>query len=314
MTATAFYDIHGVTVRIRGRHDDVGVALERRLRQFATTSSERVDIDLRLDDEPVAAALNGESRTVYEMHDSELRYFPDDDVLTADLGGVQMRVDARDGRAHISSPRFTGRERYLAAHPLATLALIELLRRHGRFNLHAACLARSDRGVLLAGPSGTGKSTLALALARTDLDYLGDDMLFLASAEDGVRVCGFSDAVGVTPSTRARFAELAYADPEPGYPKSLVRIDEAFDTEVTTTSVATVLVFPEITRAPTSRLERMDPQEAFMRLIPDVLLTDPPTSQQHVAVLAALTGQVDCYRMLTGEDVDAAAALVTELV
>ena len=34
-------------------------------------------------------------------------------------------------------------------------------------NIHASCVAAGRRGILLLGPSGLGKSDLALALART---------------------------------------------------------------------------------------------------------------------------------------------------
>jgi hypothetical protein len=311
---TAHYDIHGVGVAVRGEHDGVGEALERRLRQFAVPGGGHAEIELRFDDQPIAPAPEGPSRCVYETRDGDLHYFPEDDVLAADLRGVRLHVDGLLGRAHISSERFTGRARYVAAHPLSTLALIELLRRHDRFNLHAACVARDGAGLLLAGPSGTGKSTLALALARTELDYLGDDMLFLAREDDGVIVHGFCDAVGVTAPTRERFHELADAEPESGFPKSLVRIEEAFDTRVAGRCRPRALVFPEIAGTPDSTLEPLDAQEAFMRLLPDVLLTEPGTSRAHVATIAALTAQVDCYRLRTGTDVDAAAAKIAELV
>jgi hypothetical protein len=45
--------------------------------------------------------------------------------------------------------------------------------------LHCACLAREGNGILLAAPSGTGKSTLCYALAKRGYDYLSDDWTYL---------------------------------------------------------------------------------------------------------------------------------------
>ena len=45
----------------------------------------------------------------------------------------------------------------------------------GQATIHAAAVGRSGKGVLIAGQSGTGKSTLALACLGAGLDFAGDD-------------------------------------------------------------------------------------------------------------------------------------------
>ena len=41
--------------------------------------------------------------------------------------------------------------------------------------MHASCVAVSGRGVLITGPSGSGKSSLALALMAQGADLIADD-------------------------------------------------------------------------------------------------------------------------------------------
>lgn len=61
--------------------------------------------------------------------------------------------------------------------------------------LHAAALASGGRALLLAGASGAGKSSLALALARRDdWVYLGDEHAFV---DDDLRVVGLARAVRI---------------------------------------------------------------------------------------------------------------------
>jgi hypothetical protein len=50
------------------------------------------------------------------------------------------------------------------------------LQRADLFFLHAAAVALDDHAVVLSAPSGTGKSTLALALLEDGFDYLSDEL------------------------------------------------------------------------------------------------------------------------------------------
>lgn len=52
--------------------------------------------------------------------------------------------------------------------------------------LHASCVAVGDKGVLITGPSGSGKSSLALALMAYGAVLVADDRTVLAMQGDGV--------------------------------------------------------------------------------------------------------------------------------
>jgi HPr kinase/phosphorylase len=52
--------------------------------------------------------------------------------------------------------------------------------------VHATCVARDGRGVLLRGPSGSGKSDLALRLLEAGFELVADDQVLLA--REGGRV------------------------------------------------------------------------------------------------------------------------------
>jgi hypothetical protein len=69
-----------------------------------------------------------------------------------------------------------------------TPTLCDLLHTRGRHAIHAACLTVGNRAVLLAGPSGAGKTTTALALAAGGLTLGGDDTCLLARGDGGVTV------------------------------------------------------------------------------------------------------------------------------
>ena len=62
----------------------------------------------------------------------------------------------------------------------------------GLTSLHGACVAWRDNGLLLVGDSGTGKSTLSLALAQAGLDFLSDDRTLVSEAQGKLRAWALS--------------------------------------------------------------------------------------------------------------------------
>jgi len=75
-------------------------------------------------------------------------------------------------------------------------------------DLHAACVSKSGKGVLLCGHSGAGKSTLAYACARSGWTYTSDDTSYLVNQSFPPRVIGHSHRVRFRPDARKLFPEL----------------------------------------------------------------------------------------------------------
>ena len=74
--------------------------------------------------------------------------------------------------------------------------------------LHAACVSRYGRGVLLCGDSGAGKSSLSYACARAGWTYTSDDASYLLHDTAHPRVVGNSHQVRFRPTAKALFPEL----------------------------------------------------------------------------------------------------------
>lgn len=321
-TTERLFDLHGVAVGVCAEDPDVIGAMELRLRDFATGTNP--DAELRLEfvfDGSAESELMAESaRPVYDTPHGTLHYLPDADMLRGRLGRVELRCEPGRGAARFSSPTYDGLDLYLATHPLTTISLMELLERRGLFALHAACLASGpERGVLLAGASGAGKSTLALALAHDGMRFLSDDIVFLVTdpAEDAVRALGFADTIGLTEFAAAYFPALGPlrdGPPPRGFPKRLHRIEDMFGTPALRACRPCALVFPTVSLDEPSRIEPLDPGDAMVRLVPDVLLTDPAATQAHLKAIAALLTQARCYTLRSGNDLERAVSLLRGLL
>ena len=75
-------------------------------------------------------------------------------------------------------------------------------------DLHAACVSKNGRGILLVGDSGAGKSTLAYACARAGWTYTSDDTSYLINDSSVPCVIGHSHRARFRPSAKAFFPEL----------------------------------------------------------------------------------------------------------
>lgn len=82
----------------------------------------------------------------------------------------------------------------------------------GAVVLHASCVAFGARAVLILGPSGSGKSALALQLMALGAVLVADDRTALAPSPDGARLVARAPP-GLPPWIEARGIGLLRAAP-----------------------------------------------------------------------------------------------------
>ena len=75
-------------------------------------------------------------------------------------------------------------------------------------DLHAACVSKNGKGILLCGDSGAGKSTLSYACARAGWTFTSDDTSYLINDSVVPHVIGHSHRMRFRPTAKALFPEL----------------------------------------------------------------------------------------------------------
>src|SRR5919106_6418542 len=234
MTTGRSYALHGLHLAVSGWGEAVD-ALHARLACLPAVEGETGTPDLELEFvtglEPEGAA--GAGRPVYDPPEGTVLYEDAADRLVLELGPRLRAVcEPGQGRARLAcigidpDDDVLGGDLWTLSHPLATLPLVELLKRQGLYSVHAGGLCRGGRGLVLPGTSGAGKSTLTIALVRAGFGFLGDDTLFLVHRPEGLRLLAFPDEVDLTEQTVEFFPELAplLAAPRPGWRKRQLRI------------------------------------------------------------------------------------------
>jgi hypothetical protein len=76
-------------------------------------------------------------------------------------------------------------------------------------DIHAGCVSKNGKGILLCGNSGAGKSTLAYACAQSGWTYTSDDTSYLINDSAVPRVIGHSHRMRFRPAAKDLFSELA---------------------------------------------------------------------------------------------------------
>jgi hypothetical protein len=320
------YDLHGVRISVvaSGEGERAAAGIHARLAGLSLLGDGRhggledgVIFEIHFGegghpfDRPAAA------RPVYDPPAGEVVYDDGADLLYIRYG-PRLRVLCEPGRGRsLASAGDTARipeeDLWALSHPLFTLPLVELLKRRGLYGLHAAGLCLGGRVLLLPGTSGSGKSTLALALARAGFGFLGDDTLFLARRPEGLKILAFPDEVDLTDQSVAFFPELASlldTGLPAGWRKRQTRAEQAYGAEVVWECEPALLVFPRVAGVAASQLTPMRREEALLELAPNVLLTEPRSSQAHLDALAELVERSECWRLETGTDLEAAVRLL----
>lgn len=136
-----------------------------------------------------------------------------DDRMALAFGGCGViEIDARLRRASVGI-QAGGLKRFLGTPAL--FILDAALESDGQYMVHGACMVRASTGgaVLICAPSGTGKTTTAMALSRGGYAIVTDDASVLCFAEGRPLLWGLPRALKVHRRTAAL---LPWLGPLPG--------------------------------------------------------------------------------------------------
>lgn len=194
------------------------------------------------------------------------------------------------------------------------LSLIWLLRERGYYALHAAVVARGGQGLLIAGDSGSGKSSTALSLIHHGWDALADDVAIL---EPGAvpRLLALARGFAFHPALAERLPGLTG---EPIGPKCFAAEGPPFAGRPLAACRPAALLFPRVVDADTSRLEPLSPAAALLALLPAssgiVCGGGAGQSQGQLSALGDLVARTPAWRLAAGRDIFGRGAVLAALL
>lgn len=215
---------------------------------------------------------------------------------------VVMDVSRPDGVVYLTKKAATSKKGF--AHFLFYIVLQEMLKRYGLFHLHAACLARKERGLLLVGRSGSGKSTLALSLVKAGLDFLSDDVTLVRRTESAVTLLPLSQTITLTRDTLGLFPELKPTNRLGSAESRKVSIGmgEIYPQGLIASCRPSIIIFLTIGDGENFIKPIRHPEALATIICYSLILLDERTGRKHLDVLQQLVRTSQCFELNIRKD------------
>jgi hypothetical protein len=170
--------------------------------------------------------------------------------------------------------------------------------------LHASAVGTQEGGVLLAGKSGSGKSTSALACLDSCLKYVADDYCLLAT-EPVPFVHSLYSSAKINAADRFRFPYLSSALSNVerlGQEKALYFFHEHFPEKISRGFPLKAILIPQISGATETKVSIVSPAVALRALAPSTIFQLSGAGDAAFRLIAAVARKIPCYRLALGTD------------
>jgi hypothetical protein len=172
----------------------------------------------------------------------------------------------------------------------------------GFVELHASCVANGQRGLVLIGPSRSGKSTLAMALTEAGFRLLSDDRIFCSLKQGKLLAWGMPRPLKLRREAAAWFEEFRGREPVDVQNGELVfhwEPHERGGQERFPGCEPRLLVFLEREQSSGFYITRMKRSEARSRIEPDLLAEAPEVVQKQRETIDSLLA-LPCWHLRYG--------------
>ncbi|HEY6339372.1 MAG TPA: hypothetical protein VIW68_12840 [Candidatus Sulfotelmatobacter sp.] len=184
----------------------------------------------------------------------------------------------------------------------------------GFVELHAACIARDRGGLVLIGPSRSGKSTLAMALIAAGFRLLSDDRTFCWVKQNKLLAWGMPRPLKLRREAATWFEE--FRDREPMEIQNGERVfhyepDRRFGGEPRSECEPRALVFLERQQSSEFHVTRMRRNDARARIETDLMAEAPEAVQKQAGAIDQLLA-LPCWRLRYGGQPQAIAEQIVK--
>lgn len=181
---------------------------------------------------------------------------------------------------------------------------------HGLHMLHAAAVGRADGGVLVVGPTGTGKSTTAAACLGSSILYASDDYTLVGTKPDLHAVSLYRTAKVEREHELGLALRLPRPAPVPGE-KALYYLEDG----LVAGFPLRALILPKVGTGKHPHITRLPSGVAVLAaLAPSSVLQLPGAGTRVLKVMRQLCENVPSYVLELGSDLEGVPGVIEELL
>ena len=172
----------------------------------------------------------------------------------------------------------------------------------GFIELHAACVATDQGGLVLIGPSCSGKSTLAMAFTEAGFRLLSDDRTFCSLNQGNLIARGMARPLKLRREAAAWFEELRHREPtgvQNGERVFHCEPNRRFGRQNRPECAPRLLVFLERQQSPGFYMTPMRRSDARSRIEKDLMPEHPDAAQKQAETIDHLLA-LPCWHLRYG--------------
>jgi hypothetical protein len=182
--------------------------------------------------------------------------------------------------------------------------------------VHAGAVGLDCGGVLIAGKSGSGKSTTTLACLASDLLFAGDDYV-LADTGGAPYVHSLYATAKLVPENCERFPQIKplVSNPEKLHEqKALIYLKEYFPKNVVRGFPLRAILLPRVTGLRDTSITKAGTMDAFRAIAPTTLLHLTRATDEAARKISALCRALPVYWLDAGTDLPQIPLVITTLL
>jgi len=188
---------------------------------------------------------------------------------------------------------------------------------NGSQMVHSAAVGMSSKGVLIPGGGGKGKSTLSVNCLGSGLDFLGDDYVLL-SKNGEYTIGSIYNSAKLDDNSLNMLPFLSDGDkgkkPIKDIEKNIVFLNEYFPDLIKSSVKLKVILLPELSDGPASRVVEISASECFKAIAPSTIFQHIGRKETIIAFLFNLTKSIPSYKLLIGDDFHKTPQKIKDLI
>jgi len=198
------------------------------------------------------------------------------------------------------------------------LALFHMMRAQSIFPLHGSAAMIGEKGVLITGKSGQGKTTLLLHLLKEGFRYLADDTVLLRQAGETPTLLSFPTAIRITTETVKFFPELSSvvkATRPDKREKYCLDIKQFSPIPPGHSAMPALVVLPEITPGQETTLLPLSRMAAAVQCIPqNIPVNKLGVTRNNFEILTRLFQHAQCYQLRLGHNMNSIGRQIAQVI